>query len=277
MLLRYNNLMLNQNLKCLNIACGSSYIKQPNWVNLDYRISEGVKKANLLKKLPFKDLEFDAIYCSHFVEHIPLRKIDSFFQECFRVLRPDGVLRIVMPNYVFLCKEFIINFENKDFEKADFIKILTLDQLIRTYRGGYLKEYLVNIHNSENQDLKKYIQEIIGEDFEAMKKSSSLLDQLNISNFFRMIEILWIHSISLFLPSSFRDQNVSFASVGEKHAWLYDEESITKELEKNNFKDIFFPSFHESYFGNLFHELDIHPLNKKPRKGTHQFFIEAKK
>ncbi len=264
-------------MKYLNIACGSSFIDETNWVNLDYKSSKGVKRANLLNKLPFPDLTFDAIYCSHFIEHIPLRKIDSFFQECFRVLRPEGVLRIVMPNYVFLCKEFIINFENKDFEKADFIKILTLDQLIRTYRGGYLKEYLVNIHNSENQDLKNYIQEIIGEDFEAMKKSSSLLDQLNISNFFRMLEILWIRSISLFLPSSFRDQNVSFASVGEKHAWLYDEESIKKELEKNNFKDIFFPSFDESYLGNLFYELDIHPLNKKPRKGIHQFFIEAKK
>ena len=30
----------------LNIACGSNYIKQPDWVNLDYKRSDGVKKYN---------------------------------------------------------------------------------------------------------------------------------------------------------------------------------------------------------------------------------------
>ena len=57
-------------MKYLNIACGSSFIDETNWVNLDYKSSKGVKRANLLNKLPFPDLTFDAIYCSHFIEHI---------------------------------------------------------------------------------------------------------------------------------------------------------------------------------------------------------------
>ena len=162
----------------LNIACGSNYIKQPDWVNLDYKRADGVKKYNLLKKLPFQDSSFDAVYCSHFVEHIPLRKIDSFLQECMRVIKPGGVLRIVMPDYFFLCKEFIKNFENQDFEKANFIKILTLDQCVRTNRGGYLKKYLLDVHNNDDQDLKEYILEIIGEDFEAMNNSMTLFGPL---------------------------------------------------------------------------------------------------
>ena len=261
----------------LNIACGSNYIKQPDWVNLDYKRADGVKKYNLLKKLPFQDSSFDAVYCSHFVEHIPLRKIDSFLQECMRVIKPGGVLRIVMPDYFFLCKEFIKNFENQDFEKANFIKILTLDQCVRTNRGGYLKKYLLDVHNNDDQDLKEYILEIIGEDFEAMNNSMTLFEQLNFSNFFKLLEILWIYLISSFLPSAFKNQNVSFTSVGEKHTWLYEEESFKRKLIENNFKEVLFPSFDESYLGNLFHELDVHPTNKKPRKGIHQFFIEAKK
>ena len=264
-------------MKYLNIACGSSFIDETNWVNLDYKSSKGVKRANLLNKLPFPDSTFDAIYCSHFVEHIPLKKIDFFLQECFRVLKPMGVLRIVMPDYLFLCKQYIINLENKDLEKAEFIKILTLDQCVRTDRGGYLKKFLIKTQDNNNQDLKNYIKEVIGEDFEGVNNSFTLLDQLNFTNFFRMLEFLWIRLISSFLPSAFRNQNVSFAAVGEKHTWLYDEESFKKQLIKNNYKEILPTSHDQSYLGDLFHKLDVHPLNKKPRKGTHQFFIEAKK
>lgn len=264
-------------MKYLNIACGSNFIDETNWVNLDYKSSKGVQRANLLNKLPFPDLTFDAIYCSHFVEHIPLKKIDFFLQECFRVLKPMGVLRIVMPDYLFLCKQYIINLENKDFEKAEFIKILTLDQCVRTQRGGYLKKYLMRTQDNNNQELKNYIKEVIGEDFDDLNNFPSLLDRLNLFSLFQALEILWIRFISIFLPPAFRKQNVSFASVGEKHTWLYDEESFKKELIKNKFKEILPTSYDRSYLGDLFHKLDVHPLIKKPRKGTHQFFIEAKK
>ena len=110
-----------------------------------------------------------------------------------------------------------------------------------------------------------------------MNNSMTLFEQLNFSNFFKLLEILWIYLISSFLPSAFKNQNVSFTSVGEKHTWLYEEESFKRKLIENNFKEVLFPSFDESYLGNLFHELDVHPTNKKPRKGIHQFFIEAKK
>ena len=122
-----------------------------------------------------------------------------------RVIKPGGVLRIVMPDYFFLCKEFIKNFENQDFEKADFIKILTLDQCVRTNRGGYLKKYLLDVHNNDDQDLKEYILEIIGEDFEAMNNSMTLFEQLNFSNFFKLLEILWIYFCLLYTSPSPRD------------------------------------------------------------------------
>ena len=68
---------------------------------------------------------------------------------------------------------------------------------MRTNRGGYVKNSL-DVHNNDDQDLKEYILEIIGEDFEGMNNSMTLFEQLNFSNFLKMLEILWIYLILLF-------------------------------------------------------------------------------
>ena len=80
------------NKKKLNIGCGDTFINDISWINIDIDSnSKDVISHNILKDIPFSNESFDFIYTSHFIEHIPLEKIDFFFRECSRVLKKRGV------------------------------------------------------------------------------------------------------------------------------------------------------------------------------------------
>jgi SAM-dependent methyltransferase len=50
------------------------------------------------KRLPFPDASFRAIYASHVLEHVPADALQSLFAEFHRILEPEGVLRVVVPD-----------------------------------------------------------------------------------------------------------------------------------------------------------------------------------
>jgi predicted SAM-dependent methyltransferase len=48
--------------------------------------------------IPLRDNTVSAIYTSHLLEHIPFQQLIVFLKECHRVLKPNGVLSICVPN-----------------------------------------------------------------------------------------------------------------------------------------------------------------------------------
>ena len=49
--------------------------------------------------MPFKDSTVDLIYSCHMLEHLDKNETRIFFSESFRVLKPNGVMRIVVPDF----------------------------------------------------------------------------------------------------------------------------------------------------------------------------------
>lgn len=110
----------------LNIGCG--HIQPAGWINIDNSIRASLasrlpildrlltrlkllpmtefnrytRVINVHKKLPWPDKSVDAIYCGEVLEHFDVKQGEQFIRECFRILRPDGVLRVRVPdNYRF--------------------------------------------------------------------------------------------------------------------------------------------------------------------------------
>jgi predicted SAM-dependent methyltransferase len=82
----------------LNFGCGQ--IKVEGFVGVDLFAKEADIKADLTKfPLPWKDNSVDSIMASHFVEHIEAQKRWPFFDECWRILKPGGLMQIVVPNF----------------------------------------------------------------------------------------------------------------------------------------------------------------------------------
>ena len=70
--------------------------------------------------LPFPTNSFEALYASHLLEHLFLTDAQRLLKECFRVLRPGGVIRIVVPDLRPIVQEYLGErpFHNSD-EFAD--------------------------------------------------------------------------------------------------------------------------------------------------------------
>ena len=84
-------------VKRLNIGSGNDY--RNGWVNLDYNKDYNVDIVYNLDKFPypFKDEEFNLIYCSHILEHV--KDFFKTMEELLRILKPDGVLHIKVPHF----------------------------------------------------------------------------------------------------------------------------------------------------------------------------------
>lgn len=62
---------------------------------------------DLRKGIPYPNETFDAVYHSHFLEHIPRDAARGFLAECRRVLKRNAVIRIVVPDLELLAVEYL--------------------------------------------------------------------------------------------------------------------------------------------------------------------------
>jgi predicted SAM-dependent methyltransferase len=94
---RRNARMLMRNPH-LRVHLGSGDRPKAGWVNVDL-LGHRVDLAwNLNRPLPFGDGSVEAIFQEHLLEHLTLERGLALIQDCYRMLKPGGVLRIGVPN-----------------------------------------------------------------------------------------------------------------------------------------------------------------------------------
>jgi predicted SAM-dependent methyltransferase len=88
----------------LHLGCGGE--RKNGWINIDL-LGDPVDVAwNLANPLPFDSGSVAAIFHEHLLEHLPLTAGDHFLRECYRVLRPHGILRVGVPDAGKLIKSY---------------------------------------------------------------------------------------------------------------------------------------------------------------------------
>ena len=83
---------------CINLGAGPS--GKPGWVNVDCAPNKGINcLCDCRYKLPFPSGSAQCIFSEHFFEHLDFYdEAPLFLSECFRILKPTGVLRIIVPD-----------------------------------------------------------------------------------------------------------------------------------------------------------------------------------
>jgi predicted SAM-dependent methyltransferase len=113
----------------LNVGCGTDY--KNGWINIDNNSDHNIEKLDLdwdlRNPLPFDDNSVDFIFNEHFLEHLTVEEGQGAIKDFMRVLKPDGVLRIAMPDL-----ETAIKFYNDpNWKRRPFIKNFDL-QFVQT-------------------------------------------------------------------------------------------------------------------------------------------------
>ena len=256
-------------MKLLNVGCGNKLAKCGDWINVDMVPNKktGVIGANIIKGLPFSDNKFSVVYHSQVLEHFQKNQALPFLIECRRVLRKDGIIRIVVPDLQFLTKKYLECVDEcleNDSKKArieyEWILLQIFDQMTRNKPGGLMADFLFKL----SPDSYSYISKSIGRVGKGFIKSENLSInkriirklQLAIKNPIDSIHKLIL--ISLDLIGGKYKRIGKFRLSGEIHYWMYDFYSLKKLLEEAGFKNIKKVSHNKSSICNWSdYELDV--------------------
>ena len=85
----------------LHIGCGDHILD--GWLNSDLDTkSREILHLNATWQFPFDDDSFDFVFSEHMIEHITYLQGQHMLSECFRVLNPNGKVRMATPDLAFL-------------------------------------------------------------------------------------------------------------------------------------------------------------------------------
>lgn len=156
-------------LQKVNIGCGSRYIE--DWINFDFvSTSPSVVAHDLSQGIPLTDNSVDFVYTSHVLEHFNLSDGYHLLSECFRILKPGGHARIVVPDTELLARNYLTHLASEkktadpgkpgslDYEWA---KLALFDQFSRNYSGGEM----LGILASQDEHALKNIFQLEGSEF----------------------------------------------------------------------------------------------------------------
>lgn len=84
----------------LKLNCGSGVCPLPGWINIDVDPDSGADViADLGTAIPYPDASVDFIHSEDFLSCLPaLEQVRNFLSEAHRVLKPAGVMRLLVPS-----------------------------------------------------------------------------------------------------------------------------------------------------------------------------------
>lgn len=151
----------------LNLGCGNQIAR--GWINVDYSLGGMLAKIplfftlnkrfkffnlswsseilihDLTKTFPWSNETVDEIYSSHTLEHLNKNQGRHFLKECHRVLKKDGIIRIVVPDL----NSFVHSYLNGEILAEDFIEKLRVlnDNSQKSYFKNKLAVFTQSLHS----------------------------------------------------------------------------------------------------------------------------------
>ena len=218
----------------LNLGCGNRFLN--NWVNIDFvSSSEDVIAHDLTRGIPFGDNCFDLVYHSHLLEHFDRPTANFFLGECFRVLKPGGIIRVVVPDLEQLAQSYLAELAAAQngipgaSDRYQWTVIELLDQLVRDRSGGEMAK----LWAQKEIPAMDFIQTRVGNEFlsfrEQLDRAVGRADSDKSFSFKQRLKKR-VKSFRDFLVKILMDDPEvlekmrlgDFRKKGEVHKWMYD-------------------------------------------------------
>jgi predicted SAM-dependent methyltransferase len=274
----------------LNLGCGDR--RHPAWTNIDIvATGEGIINHDLTQGIPLPNASCDVVYHSHVLEHFPKIEAESFLQECRRVLRPQGVLRVVVPDLEQITRTYLTALEHASsgFQEwasnYEWIMLEMYDMAVRNDSGGQMATYLAQadiaeefILNRCGIPIKAWKEQIRQQNRPIPLPISKNHPQDFLHKIYRWLRYptyrreLLLKSL---LGKEYRALQIGrLRQSGELHQWMYDRYSLPLLLEKCGLENIVQRSATESYISEWSSfNLDTEPSGTVYKPDS--LFIEA--
>ncbi|MGD0338461.1 MAG: methyltransferase domain-containing protein [Bacteroidota bacterium] len=248
-------------LPYINLGCGYKYHK--DWVNIDLSPdSSYVKSWDLRKGIPFTENTFEVVYHSQLIEHYEKEEARKFIKECYRVLKPGGIIRIVTPDLEDIVRNYLrlleVNIQHPtEYTTADYEWMLLelYDQAVRNVVGGDMGKYFQQpiIVNEQfvldrigfvGKRIRQYYLDTVQHEKDTTIKNEFIKAKSLPKKLFyrrkRIVSFLREKVINLVLTREEKEYLVigKCRQSGEIHYWLYDRFSLGRLLRESGFRDI---------------------------------------
>jgi predicted SAM-dependent methyltransferase len=232
---------------CLNLGCGVTF--HDDWINIDFVSTNPVVTAHDLRRgIPYPDNHFDVVYHSHVLEHFTKSDGLRFIYECHRVLKPNGLLRVVVPDLEEIARQYLsalsaVLTEESQLNSAnyDWSVIELIDQMVRECSGGEMAAYWSR-HEITNESK---VMSRCGAEFAwyrelyiRNKNSDVLTGEPKESALAYIKRCFKRFMFNVFNVEPSVLEVGTFRNSGEFHKWMYDRHSLYQLLRCQGFRDI---------------------------------------
>lgn len=134
---------------------------------------DGVRFGDILNGLPVADNSCDAVYCSHILEHLSLADLRLALKNTYRILKPGGVFRCVVPDLEYYARQYLAALEQGDAGASlRFVGNDTLLGIETRPRGlkGFVNSFFGNSHHLWMWDYPSLSIEIAQANFKQVRR-----------------------------------------------------------------------------------------------------------
>ncbi len=231
-------------LLLVNLGCGHRF--HPRWLNIDIQKSgDEVVVHDVRRGIPLPDASADAVYQSHLLEHLSRCESEFVLRECLRVLRPGGVVRVVVPDLEGICRAYLetvsacaVAGDGAPVLAHEWMVTELVDQLCRHVSGGEMLAYFRG-HNHDQLAFalgraglegRRLLEAIAGA--HAVTPKQALSPRQILGKARRLARAIRESMLRLVLgPEDAQALAIGrFRLSGEVHRWMYDRISVSALL-----------------------------------------------
>ena len=91
------------------INLGSGSVTFSDYINIDFFSINVDYQADLRYPLKIEDNIINGIFSEHTLEHLTYDQVQRLLMECYRILKPGGKIRIIVPDVSIFLKNYCLN------------------------------------------------------------------------------------------------------------------------------------------------------------------------
>jgi predicted SAM-dependent methyltransferase len=204
----------------VNLGCGAHF--HTDWENYDLKpLSASVLPLDMSIPLPFEDGSVDVVYASHVMEHMPRSRVPWVLSQMRRILRPDGIIRLVVPDLEAIARGYLSFLDQarrgagpKAEAGHEWMTLELLDQMTRVRSGGFMARIW-----KTNPFLAK---DLVGKRFGRESVNWIEMNEKSVAEGATPLTRQQVYEEE---PIT-QEEKLAFWATGENHLWMYDEVSL---------------------------------------------------